>query len=428
MERHAMADGQTEIETSSPEDGSPGGCSPKRPAFAPWLFTTNAITQQFLSLGSRPEIVNLAGGLPAPQVYPIDQVADIAHDAIAKWGARALGYSAIDGLPELRDAIAARFSSPTLRLGRDNVMITAGSMQALDLLGKVLVDPGETIVGHFPTYLGAIDAWRPRSPTYRHLKIDPANPSSLPPFDGAKFVYVVPNFSNPTGALVGTEMREILLAKARAANVWVVEDDPYGSLVYDGEALPSMQELDSRNHGSGLYDGRVVYLGTLSKTIAPGLRIGWTIAAPEMINALTLAKQGSDLCTGGVQQVIALEAMERGLIEQQAPLITTLYRERRNVLCDALDQHLARWFTWERPTGGMFVWLTVKPETTIDTDVLLATALDCGVAFTPSSVFDPSGVMKRSIRMNFTLNPPDTLREGVARLGRAVETLLAKQG
>jgi 2-aminoadipate transaminase len=164
----------------------------------------------------------------------------------------------------------------------------------------------------------------------------------------------------------------------------------------------------------------------MSKTIAPGLRIGWIIAAPEMIDALTLAKQGSDLCTGGVQQAIALEALEQRLVERQAPMITALYRERRDALCAAIETHLSPWFTWEKPTGGMFVWLTAKND--IDTDRLLAAALDGGVAFTPSSVFDPAGTNRESIRMNFTLNPPEILREGVARLGRVVEAFVASKG
>ena len=395
---------------------------PARPAFAHWLGTTNVITRQFLSIGSRPEIINLAGGLPAPAVYPVADLAEAARDAVAKWSHRALGYSAIEGFAELRDAVARKFSTATLRLDRSNVMITSGSMQALDLLGKIFIEPGDLIVGHHPTYLGAIDAWRPRAPSYRSLKLDPDAPEPFASFTDAKFVYVVPNFSNPTGALVDMATRRALLDAADRANSWVVEDDPYGELVYDGAPLPSMQALSAEGQTGPVYEGRVVYLGTLSKTIAPGLRIGWTIAAPEMIEALTLAKQGSDLCTGGVSQVIALEALERSLIEQQAPLITRLYGEGRDALCAAITEHLDPWFDWRRPTGGMFVWLTAK-HGAIDTDRLLQVAFDEGVAYTPSSVFDPSGALKTAMRMNFTLNPPAVLAEGVARLGRAVRKL-----
>lgn len=394
----------------------------RRPAFARWLGTTNVVTRQFLSLGARPEVINLAGGLPAPDVYPVADLAEAAREAIAGWGHRALGYGAIEGMAELREAIARRLSTPALRLGPGNVLITAGSMQALDLLGKVLLETGETIVGHHPTYLGAIDAWRPREPVYRELRLDPARPVPLPSLDGAKFVYVVPNFSNPTGALVGTAMRRTLLAAADAADMWVVEDDPYGSLVYDGEPLPSMLELSAEGQGGRLYDGRVVYLGTLSKTIAPGLRIGWAVASPAMIEALTLAKQGSDLCTGGVQQAIALTALTGGLLERQAPFITALYRERRDVLCEAIAEHLSPWFDWQVPSGGMFIWLTARDPST-DTDRLLDVAFGHGVAYAPSSVFDPSGALRGAMRMNFTHNPPAILREGVARLGRALASL-----
>ena len=402
--------------------GSGSGVTPAKPAFACWLGTTNVITRQFLSLGNRPEIINLAGGLPAPAVYPVADLAEAARDAMLKGAHRALGYSAIEGLAELRDAIANRFSTTTLRLTRDNVMITAGSMQALDLLGKIFIERGDVIVGHYPTYLGAIDAWRPREPAYRHLKLDPVRPEPFASFDGAKFVYVVPNFSNPTGALVDTATRRALLAAADRSNAWVVEDDPYGELVYDGEPLPSMLALSAEDQPGAAYDGRVIYLGTLSKTIAPGLRIGWTIASPTIIEALTLAKQGSDLCTGGVQQAIALEALARGLIAQQRPVMNGLYRERRDALCAAIATHLEPWFTWQKPTGGMFVWLTSR-DGAIDTDRLLSVAFEAGVAYTPSSVFDPTGALKTAMRMNFTLNPPEVLAEGVARLGRAVRTL-----
>ena len=395
---------------------------PAKPRFARWLGTTNVITKQFLSLGGRPEIINLAGGLPAPAVYPVAALAEAARDAMLKGEHRALGYSAIEGLADLRDAIARQYSVGAVRLTRDNVMITAGSMQALDLLGKIFIEPGDVIVGHYPTYLGAIDAWRPREPAYRHLKLDPTRPDALPSFDGAKFVYVVPNFSNPTGALVDATTRRALLAAAERANSWVVEDDPYGELVYDGEPLPSMLALSAEAEPGPVYDGRVIYLGTISKTMAPGLRVGWTIAAPTIIAALTLAKQGSDLCTGGVQQAIALEAMERGLVARQKPVTNALYRERRDALCAAIATHLDPWFTWQKPTGGMFVWLNAK-EGAIDTDALLSVAFREGVAYTPSSVFDPTGALKTAMRMNFTLNPPDVLAEGVARLGRAVRLL-----
>ncbi len=202
------------------------------------------------------------------------------------------------------------------------------------------------IAGQFPTYLGALDAWRPRLPTFRNLVLDAPGFDPATIFRGAQFAYTVPNFSNPTGKLVGLDMRAALVDAAHRTGTWLVEDDPYGGLHYDGAPLPRLIELSARK-SPGAYDGPVLYMGTLSKEIAPGLRIGWVIGAPEMIAALTLAKQGSDMCTSGVTQRIALGALEAGLIEQIQPGIVELYRSRRDALCAALAEHLSAWFQWE---------------------------------------------------------------------------------
>ncbi len=399
--------------------------TPGRPRFGAWLDSANAITQLVMSVGANKEIINLSGGLPAPEIYPVAEVAELTRQVIEQHGVRALAYSAVAGLPELRTEIARRMSTATLRLKSDNVLITAGSMQGLDLLGKILVDPGETIVSHYPTYLGALDAWRPRNPTYRQLPLERLRVSDLPSFDGAKFVYVIPNFSNPTGALVSTEMRKALLERAIEGNTWLVEDDPYGTLFYDDAPLPSILALSAHHATAACYDGPVVYLGTISKTFVPGLRIGWVVAAPPIIEALTIAKQGSDICTGALQQFIVLEAFQRGIVERIPLRSLELYRERRDALCDAIHQYLDADFDWFKPSGGMFVWLTAK-DPDLDTDALLQEALATGVAFLPSSVFDAGERKKDALRVNFTLNPPDVLREGMARLSRAVAAF--KQG
>jgi 2-aminoadipate transaminase len=295
-------------------------------------------------------------------------------------------------------------------------------MQGLDLLGKALLEEGGLIAGQFPTYLGAIDAWRPRYPAYRNLILEDPSFDPVPGLTGAQFAYTVPNFSNPTGKLVGLQMRQALVDAAHATGTWLIEDDPYGGLHYDGVPLPRMIELSGSRSAEQRYDGPVVYMGTLSKEIAPGLRIGWVVAAPEMIKALTMAKQGSDMCTSGITQRIALGALEGGLVERLQPVLVNLYRERRDALCAALEEHLSEWFTFEKPVGGMFVW-AVASDPGFDTDGLLPLALEEKVCIAPSSVFDPSGTDCRAMRLNFTLNPPDRLAEGVRRLGSAVQAL-----
>ena len=398
-----------------------------RAPFATWLAQTNDVTQVFLAAGQIPNLVNLAGGLPEPSTWPVPELAALAAKAVSDHPAEALGYSPIDGLPALRDLIAQRFSTPALQLSRDNILITTGGMQALDLIGKVLLEKGGQIAAQSPAYLGALDAWRPSHPQYRTMNLAAANLSDadcdpVAAMTGAQFAYTVPNFSNPTGRLVGTDTRTALIAAAIQTGCWLVEDDPYGTLYYDGTPLSRMISLYAQAH-PGPYRGPVIYLGTVSKELAPGLRLGWVIAAPEMITAMTTAKQGSDLCTSGLCQRIVLDAFSSGLMDQILPGILDLYRQRRDALCAAMDQHLSDLFEWQIPSGGMFVWAVAK-DPALDTDLLLKTGLDHGVCISPGSVFDPKGQDHRAIRINFTLNPPEKLAEGIRRLAGATRALL----
>lgn len=407
------------MDTSSPEELS----TAPRPAFAGWLGTTNDVTRRFLGAGRIPGLVNMAGGLPAPEIYPAAEIAELARLVIAEHPQECLGYGPIEGLPDLRDAIAARFATAELRLRPENVLVTTSGMQGLDLVGKVLLEEGGLIAGQFPTYLGALDAWRPRRPAYRNLVLDQPGFDAVAALAGAQFAYTVPNFSNPTGRMVGPETRRALVEAAHRTGTWLVEDDPYGALHYDGPRQPRLLELSAGRRPGRLYDGPVVYMGTLSKEVAPGLRVGWVIAAPDMIEALVMAKQGSDMCTSGITQRIALAALEGGLIERLQPVIVGLYRARRDALCAALAQHLADWFEWQVPTGGMFVWAVAR-DPAFDTDLLLPVALEAGVSVAPSSVFDATGRNRRALRLNFTLNPPDRLEEGVRRLAGAMRAFL----
>ncbi len=403
---------------SAPKRNSDGA----RPEFAHWLETTNEITRGFLAAASIPGLINMAGGLPAAETFPAGEVAEIAKRVVTGFPAETLGYGPIDGLPAFRDELARRFSTPSLRLSRANVLVTTSGMQGLDLVGKILLERGDLVAGQFPTYLGAIDAWRPREPEYRRLMFNDEAFDPVAGLAGAQFAYTVPNFSNPSGKLVSLEMRKALVAAAQQTGTWLVEDDPYGSLYYDDKPLPRLLDLAATDPANGDYDGPVIYLGTLSKEIAPGLRVGWVIAAPDVIEAMTIAKQGSDLCTSGVTQHIALATMQDGIIERARPVILALYRERRDALCAAMAEHLSEWFEWEVPVGGMFVWAVSRnPE--LDTDRLSEVALQAGVTVSPSSVFDPELEYRRAIRVNFTLNSPERLEEGVRRLAQVMRTL-----
>jgi 2-aminoadipate transaminase len=407
---------QTSERGAMPSSRAPAPGAVPRPEFAAWIRQGNDITQQFLSFCSRPGLIALSGGLPAPDLYPVADVQEAARRALESYGSAILGYGAVEGLLELRQAIASRLSTDRLSLGPENVLITTGSLQAVELIGKALIDPGDVILAEYPTYLGALDAWLPRQPRYSELPYDKAWPE-------AKFAYVVANFSNPTGAVLTEGAREALLARSAESGVWLVEDDPYGELRYEGTVQRSMLEMSAES-SSATYDGPVVHLGTLSKTIAPGLRVGWAVGAPGMIRALARAKQGSDLSTSTFCQGIAMELIGGDADRRHVPALVKAYRDRRDALCAAAREHLADLFEWTVPEGGMFVWMTARQQG-FDTNALLPFALKEGVSFVPGSVFDPGGMVSSSLRLNFTANPPEVLQEGVRRLGRAVRDFVS---
>lgn len=386
------------------------------PPFADWLSQTNDVTSTFLAAGQIPGLINLAGGLPDPSAWPVEALADLAREAVQDFPAESLAYGPVTGQPRLRDAIAARFSTEALPLTRDNVLVTTGGTQALAALGLALVMPGQTIAVQTPAYLGALDTWRARMPDYRPMVLEDPRFDPTAAMTGAQFAYTVPNFSNPSGRLVGTDRRRTLIDAARQTGTWLVEDDPYGALYYDGAPLPTMLEMA----GPG---SPVIYLGTVSKELAPGLRIGWAIAEPAMIEALSAAKQGTDMFSSGLCQMVTALAFERGVPEAIRPHILSMYRARRDALCAAMETHLSDWFTWEKPEGGMFVWARAR-DSRLNTDALMRAGLAEGVCISPSSVFDPAHRDHGGMRLNFTLNPPEKLEEGIRRLARTTRAVL----
>jgi 2-aminoadipate transaminase len=399
--------------------------STSRPAFSHWIRSSNNVTQQFLAIGGQPDFVSLAGGLPAAELYPVEAIKQASARALDHWGSAALEYGPVEGFPALRAAIAERMSKEhRRRFGIENVLLTTGAMQGLDLIGKVLIDPGDLIVAQFPTYLGALDAWRTRRPSYWKLDWNLDDADFLGALSRAKFVYAVPNYSNPTGALVPQDARGGLLSRVISAKTWLVEDDPYLPLQLTGAAGPSILAADAATRPDGRYDGPVVYLGTLSKSVVPGLRVGWVVAEPKMIQLLALAKQCSDLSGSMFSQAVALEFLDSGVESEIIPRIVACYRERRDALCAGVEAQLGEWFEWEVPPGGMFLWARAKSPA-FDTNRLYSFALQEKVAFVPSSVFDPDGALTSAMRLNFTRNVPDRLEEGVRRLRRAVERYLS---
>jgi 2-aminoadipate transaminase len=398
-----------------------------RPHYAGWLGSTNNITQQFLAIGGIPDIISLAGGLPAAELYPVEEIRQASDRALTRWGSQALEYGPVEGFPALRLAIAERMSQATGGTFKaDNVLITSGAAQGLDLIGKLFLDRGDLAVVQHPTYLGALDAWRPREPSYEKLTWDLDAPGFEDRLKAAKFVYAVPNYSNPTGVLVPEAARQRLLSQVAGAGTWLVEDDPYLPLQLDGKAGRSLLSMAASREP---YDGPVIYLGTLSKSIVPGLRVGWVIAPADLVQALALTKQSSDLSSSMLTHVIALALLESGFEPGHVEKTVAAYRERRDALMQAAARHLSQWFDWDTPPGGMFAWLNAKSQAgraLIDTDRLYHHALAEKVAFVPSSVFDFEGRLNSAMRLNFTRSSPEAIGEGIARLRLAVERYLAE--
>lgn len=413
--------------SSDTQLGEPTQVTATRPAWARWTSTSNEVTGQFLAAAGQPGFISLAGGLPAAELYPVEAVRSATDRALTRWGPAALEYGPVEGFPALRAAIADRMSRATGGTFRsEHILLTTGAMQGLELLGKILIDAGDPIVAQFPTYLGALDAWRPRTPTYHHLQWDPVRTSQDAALRSARFVYGVPNYSNPTGVLVPQEQRTALLDRVRKAGTWLIEDDPYRVLQLDEPAGPGLLDLDVADRGSGPYDGPVVYLGTLSKSIAPGFRVGWAAGDPSIIRMLALAKQSSDLSSSMFAQAVALQLLETNLEATHVPAILDLYRTRRDAMFEAVARELGGWFHGDHPSGGMFLWMEAN-DPTFDTDALYPYALEERVAFVPSSVFDPAGELRTSMRLNFTRNDPTVMEEGVERLARAIRRYLGEE-
>jgi len=404
--------------TPEAELGAGAPAAAARAPLAAWLAETNDLTSRFVGSAGIPGLISVAGGLPDPSLIPAETLADIAARVIRETPNESLGYGPTAGLPALRDAIAAQYRARGVNVTRDNVLITTSGTQGLDLVGKVLIEPGSRVGFDFPTYAGALDAFRPRRPELVDLDLGANDLAQR--LAGVSMAYLIPNFSNPTGHLVDLHTRQRLVD---AGDTWIVEDDPYGALYYDHAPLPSLLELSSRaRRGDGPYDGPVIQLGTLSKQLAPGLRVGWVIAAPEMIAALTSAKQSADLCSNGLAQMMTLAAFRDGLIEDIRPRALALYRERRDALCAALARHLSDRFDWEVPVGGMFVWVRSK-DPALDIDRLLDIGTEEGVLVGPGTVFDPMNIAGPALRLNFTGNPPEKLEEAMIRLRRALERM-----
>jgi len=381
--------------------------------------------RELLKITQRPEVISFGGGLPAPELFPIQDLKVVAAEVLEHDGARALQYSTTEGLPALRERIARRMNSQLgTNLEAGQIIITAGSQQGLDLTGMLFLDEGDEVLCESPTYIGAINAFQAYQPRFVEVATDD---EGMVPDDlerrlagarRAKFVYVVPSFQNPTGRTWSLERRQALLDAAARHGLVVVEDDPYGSLCYEGTTPPPLVTLTR-----GV---PVVYLGTFSKIFCPGMRIGWLAAPPALHEKYALAKQGLDLNTSTLGQYQLLAYLERFDLDAAIARIREVYRRRRDAMLRALEAEAPPGVTWTRPRGGLFLWVTLPAGVSARDVLRLALAKD--VAFVPGGSFFPNGGHENTLRLNFSNMPEERIREGIARLAATLREVGAASG
>ena len=371
--------------------------------------------REILKITERPGIVSLAGGLPSADTFPVAALQEATARVLREQPREALQYAASEGHGPLRDWVAAELATQGLRCDAAQVLITTGSQQGLDLVGKVLIDPGSTVAVESPTYLGALQAFAPYEPEFIALEGDDEGPlpEALASARGARFVYLLPNFQNPTGRCVGAARRLALVARAAALGLPIVEDNPYGDLWFDTPPPPPL----AASAGVG-DDGGAIYLGSFSKVLAPGLRLGYVVAPKAIYPKLLQAKQAADLHTPGFNQRIVFEVIKDGFLRDHVPTIRARYKVQRDAMAAALDKHMPPGCRWQLPVGGMFFWLTLPAH--IDATTLLPAAVEAGMAYVPGSAFFPQGGHANTLRLSFVTASPAQIGQAVAALGRVL--------
>jgi 2-aminoadipate transaminase len=385
--------------------------------------------RELLKLTEQPDMISFAGGMPAPEVFPVEEFRDACNKVLTNYGPVALQYGATEGYLPLREMIARHTMRYGIEITPDNILITSGSQQALDLLGKVFINHGDRIIVESPTYLGALQAWTIYGAEYVTVRSDEyglvTDELEAALRAGPKFIYVLPNFQNPTGVTIPLERRLRLVELADRYGVPIIEDDPYGQLRFEGNHIPPVVVLDEKlHHQNGHYTGNVIYLSTFSKTLAPGIRLAWVVAPPEVIRKLTILKQGADLHTATFNQIVAYEVGRGGFIDKHVRHICEVYQERRNVMLDALEEHMPAGVRWTHPQGGLFLWATLPDG--LDTVDVYKDAIEQKVAFVPGVSFYPMADVHNAMRLNFSNATPEKINEGIARLGLAIKKRMAK--
>jgi 2-aminoadipate transaminase len=368
-----------------------------------------SVIREILKVTERPGIVSLAGGLPSADTFPVEAMREAAERVLTDAPREALQYAASEGYAPLREWVAAHLNAQHgMDVSPAQVLLTTGSQQGLDLAAKVLIDEGSRVLVETPTYLGALQAFAPYEPQVEGLDSDHEGP--LPEAlarsaGGARFAYLLPNFQNPTGHVYSEQRREAIVAAAREQGLALLEDNPYGDLWYDA---PPPRPLAARHPGG------VLYLGSFSKVLAPGLRLGYMVAPPVLYPKLLQAKQAADLHTSILNQRIVFEVLRTGMLESHVPMIRARYKRQRDAMEAALETHLAGIASWIKPVGGMFFWLELRDG--LDATALLPKAVEAGMAFVPGAAFYADAPRANTLRLSFVTVAPAQIEAGVAAL------------
>lgn len=380
--------------------------------------------RELLKLTENPEVISFAGGLPAPELFPVDEMKTISKVVLEESGRQALQYATTEGYTPLREHIADRMNSKSkTNITHNDILITNGSQQGLDFSGKVFLDEGDVVLCESPSYLGALNAFKAYSPKFIEVPTDNNGmimdelEKILETTDRVKMIYVIPDFQNPTGRTWPLERRERFMEIINKYEIPVVEDNPYGELRFEGESLPSLKSMDRK--------GLVIYLGSFSKIFCPGYRIGWLCASPEILSKYIFVKQGADLQASSISQREVSKFMDIYDLDAHVEKIKTVYRKRRDLMLQTMKEELPEGLEFTHPEGGLFTWVELPKH--LNSKEIMQKCLESNVAYVPGGSFFPNGGKENCFRLNYSNMPEERIVEGIKRLGTVLKEFMEEK-
>jgi len=376
--------------------------------------------RELLKVAKQKGVISLAGGFPDPTLFPTEQIREVSDYVLKNYGKEALQYGVTEGLKQLRELLVEKMRKEGVNASLDNLIITTASQQGLDLVAKVFINPGDTVIVESPSYLGALQAFNAFQAKFVDVRInkDGIDTSLLEESikklrkEGIKpkFIYVVPNFHNPTGVTLSLERRKKIIEISERYQIPIIEDDPYGEVRFEGERVPSLISMDISH---------VIALRTFSKILSPGLRLGWIVGDPQAVRKIVIAKQAADLCSPSITQFIVYEFLKRGYLEPYLETVRREYKKKRDAMLQAMEKYFPEEVKWTKPEGGLFVWVTC-PEY-INTEELFYEAIEEKVAFVIGAAFYAHRNIHNCMRLNFSLPSIEQIEEGIKRLGNLLK-------